>query len=169
MVLVRKWCFRRELFCMKKKEHPNRQEYDIKNEKLPFTAVLTGKIQQVLPVPRKPLVLSQFPNWRTEAGLCMMRLHGSLSESVHINMPLVIIVLIWLFSTAFLKLTIRSYPELKFVCSEFSAGPRNTVKQLTYISSKNWKSDWNQWLPNKYNYTILYNQVRRQTRELLWK
>lgn len=112
---------------MKEKEHPNRQEYDIKNEKLPFTAVLTGKIQQVLPVPRKALMMSQFYNSRTGAALCMMRLHRSLSESVHINMPLVIIALIWLFSRAFLKLTIRTHPKLKFVCSEFSAGPRNTL------------------------------------------
>lgn len=112
---------------MKKKEHPNRQEYDINNEKLPFTSVLTGKIQQALPVPRKALVMSQFYNLRPGAGLCMMRLWGNLSESVHINMPLLIIALLWLFSRAFLKLTIRSHPELKFVCFEFSAGPRNTL------------------------------------------
>lgn len=86
---------------MKKKEHSNRQEYDINNEKLPFMFVFTGKTPQELPVPRKALLMSQFYNLTTGAGLYMMRLCGSLSESVHINMPLVIIALIWLFSRAF--------------------------------------------------------------------
>lgn len=53
---------------MKKKEHPNRQDYDINNEKLPFTSVFTGKIQHELPVPRKALVIRtvailQLNNW----------------------------------------------------------------------------------------------------------
>lgn len=79
---------------MRKKEHSKRQEYVINNEKLPFTSVFTGKIQQELPVPRKALVMAQFYKLRTGAGLCMIRLCGSLSEFVHINMPLVIIAII---------------------------------------------------------------------------
>lgn len=112
---------------MKKKEHLNRQENVINNEKLPFTSVFTGKIQQELPVPRKASVMSQFCKLRTGANLCMIRLCGSLSELVHINMPLVIIAFIWLFSRVFLKLKIRSNPELKFSCFEFNAAPRNIL------------------------------------------
>lgn len=80
-----------------KTEHPNRQENDINNEKLPFIFVFTGKIQQELPVPRKALVMTQFYNLRTGEGLCMKWKF----ESGHINMPLVIIALLWLFSRAF--------------------------------------------------------------------
>lgn len=66
----------------------------------------------------------------------MMRLCGSLSESVHINMPLVIFAFIWLFSRVFLKLKIRSHPELNFLCSEFRAGPRNTLNSCPTFAAR---------------------------------
>lgn len=89
--------------------------------------MLTGKLQQASPVPRKALVMPQFNNLRTGAGLCMMRPHWSLSEPVYINMPLVIIALTWLFSRAFLRVTLRSHSELKVMGSKISANPRNAL------------------------------------------
>jgi len=50
-----------------------------------------------------------------------------LSESVDINTPLIIIALIWLFARAFLKVTLRSHPELKVMSSEISADPTNAL------------------------------------------
>jgi len=46
-------------FCWKN-EQPNRQEYDISQEKMPSTPVLTRKLQKTSPVPRKALGTSQF-------------------------------------------------------------------------------------------------------------
>lgn len=48
-----------------------------------------------------------------------------MSEPVYTNMPLVTIALVWLFSRAFLEVTLRSHPELKVMGSEISADPRN--------------------------------------------
>lgn len=59
--------------------------------------------------------------------MCMMRPHWNFSESVYIKVPLVIIALIWLFSRVFLKVTLRSHPELEVMGSEINADPRNAL------------------------------------------